>query len=605
MPRPLRPLLFCVLLLAASPAPAPAGFFGAETLDGPNADVARVGGADVARDGTATVVYVRRVSGVEHVFAVRMTDGVWGAPERLDSSLPLPSTEPVVGVANRGAAVVAFLNNGRLHAIVRRPGDTAWPAPVEVAQGAAAPSIDLSVNGVGYLAWAQSGDVRAALLERGTTTFAPLAAPLDIDPAADAGSGTGRPRIAAAADGTALAAWGEGGKVYARRLLRSRPSTLPQQVSVADLGGRPGGEASLPEVDIADDSSFAWVTFQQAFDAGATTRVLARRLVGSVFDPPADVGGGGFGAEAATSPSLDVAGSGDAMFGSETATTRTPFAAISRNDVLGPPFPLSNGNTVASLPEVTMGETSQAVAAWFDTDAGAVGVSARSFKFGKPADGETSLVDFGLGAADGAGGLHAGSDKFGDAIIAFVQGVGTGRRLAVATWDRPPVNLIQRTTFRWRNTRALAWAPISEPWGDITWTVEVDGRTLGTTTANRFPIAGRVSDGVHRWTLTATDRRGQTRAAGPRTVRLDTRGPRLSMAVRGSRTAGSAVRFSLRAGDRLSGLRTVKINFGDGSPTVFGRDVSHRFRAGSHTVTATAVDRAGNRTTRTRRLVVR
>lgn len=587
------------------PASAHAGFFGAETIDGPDSDIARVGGVDVARDGTATVVYLKRVSGVAHVFAARMADGVWQAPERLDGALPLPSSDPVVGVANRGAAVVAFVNNGQLHTIVRRARDTAWPAPVALGgDSAATPSIDLSTNGVGYVVWTRQGDVLGALLRRDDAAFSPLPAPLDINPGAEAGTGTGRPRVATSADGTALAAWGEDGRVHARRLLRGSLSAFPQELGVPDLGGHRGGPADQPEVDISDDSSFAWVTFRQSFDDGATTRVLARRLVGSAFDPPVDVGAGGFGAEAATDPAVDVAGSGDAIFANESSTTHTPFATLNYIDVLGAPFALSAGNTVASRPAVAIGETSQAVAAWFDTDSGVPALNARSFKFREPADGETPLVDLALGAADTEAGLDAAADRYGDVVIAFVQGVSPGRRLAIATWDRPPVNLIQTTTYRWRDDRPLRWSPISEPWGEITWTVLVDGKPLGTTTANSFPIEGRVTDGSHRWTQVSTDRRVQRRTAGPRTLRVDTTGPRLTVAIRGPRSAGATVRFVSRARDRLSGVRRIRVDFGDGSRAAFGRDVRHRFAGGTHTVRVTATDKAGNTTTVTRRLTI-
>jgi hypothetical protein len=405
--------------------------------------------------------------------------------------------------------------------------------------------------------------------------------------------------VATAADGTALAAWGEDGHVYARRLLRGELSQFPQELGVAELEGHPGGTADEPEVDVADDSSFAWVTFRQAFDNGATTRVLTRRLVGSAFDPPADVGAGGFGAEAAADPAIDVAGSGDAIFASETTLSHTPFAALNYIDVLGAKFGLSAGNSVASAPAVSIGETSQAVAAWFDTDSGVPGVDARSFKFGKPADPETALVDLSLGAVDSAAGLDAASDRYGDAVIAFTQGVGTGRRIMAATWDRPPVNLIQTTTFRWRDdVRPLGWAPISEPWGEITWTVLVDGKVLGTTTRNQFPIAGRVSDGLHKWTLLATDRRGQKRTAGPRSLRIDGSGPRVTVAIHGH---GAVRRFIVHATDRWSGVDGTKVDFGDGAKA-FGRDVSHRFARGTHTVKITVTDDAGNDTTVTRRL---
>jgi hypothetical protein len=594
----LATLLTCLALPAAA---AHAGFFGGDTIDGPSSDVARVGGVDVARDGTATLVYLKRVAGLEHVFAARMVDGVWQSPERLDSALPLPSSDAVVGVANKGVATVAFLNNGQLYTVVRRAKDTVWPAPVALGDGGAAtPSIDLSVNGVGYVVWNKGGDVLGAMLSRNATAYQPLPAPLDVAPAAEAGTGTGRPKVAAAADGTALAVWGEGGHAYARRLLRDTLSAFPQELGVAAFEGHPGGVADLPDVDTADDSSFAWATFRQVFDNGATTRVLARKLIGSAFDPPLNVGAP-FGSEASTDPSVDVAGIGDAIFASEASTTHTPFATLHYVDVLGAPFPLSGGNSVASEPAVSVGETSQAVAAWFDTDSGVPAVNASSFKFRAPADAETSLTDLTLGAVDPVAGLDAGSDRYGDAVIAFTQGVGAGRRIMAAVWDRPPVNLIQATTYLWRTDKPVRWAPISEPWGGITWTVIVDGKVLGTTSKRSFPIAGRVGSGLHKWTIVATDRRGQKRSAGPRSLRVDATGPRLGVKIHGG---GAVRRFAIAASDPYSGLARVRTDFGDGSRAAFGRNVAHRFPRGSWTVKITATDEVGNYTTVARRLTI-
>jgi hypothetical protein len=556
----------------------------------------------MARDGTATVVYVKRVAGIEHVFAARMVDGLWQPPERLDGPLLLPSSQPVVGVANNGAAVVAFLNDGRVYTVLRRAKATAWSAPAAVSDsGAATPSVDLSVSGVGWLVWAAGGDVRAARLTRDATAFEVLPDAVDIAPGNEAGTGSGRPRVAVSADGTGLAVWGEAGNVYARRLLRDGLSQVPQPAAVADLGGHVGGVADEPEVDIADDSSFAWVTFRQQFDAGATTRIVARKLRGSAFDPPIDVGAGGFGAEAAENPDVDAAGSADvgAAFASESSTSHTPAASLIYLDLFTPPFALSAGNTVSSTPKVAVGETSQGVAAWFDTDSGVPEVHASSFKERVGVDPETNLTDLALGAADANAGLDAAADRYGDAAIAFVQGFGTARRLAVATWDRPPVNLIQSTTFLWRNVTKLKWEPISEPWGPIVWTVQVDGKTLGTTEKSSFPLEGRVADGLHKWTIVAADRRGQTRAAGPRSLRLDTTGPTVRISIKGH---GTSRRLEARVADRYAGVRSVRFDFGDGSPKVFAETVRHNFSRGSHLVKVTATDKAGNARTVSRTL---
>ena len=69
-------------------------------IHGPRTGSVSVGGVDLARHGYATVVYVKRDGGVPHIFASRFVRGTWQPPERLDAGLALPSSSPVVGVAD-------------------------------------------------------------------------------------------------------------------------------------------------------------------------------------------------------------------------------------------------------------------------------------------------------------------------------------------------------------------------------------------------------------------------------------------------------------------------------------------------------------------------
>ena len=510
----------------------------------------------------------------------------------------------MLGVANGGQVVAAFVNGGRLYTVTRRGPADAWPAPVSIAGAAAAPSIDLSVNGAGYLVWSSAGDVRAATLARTETTWSPLDAPLDVSPAANAGSGAGAPRVTAAADGTALAAWGESGHVYARRLFGTRQSTDPQQLDVATLAGHAGGVADTPRVDIADDSSFAWVAFRQAFDGGASTQVLARRLVGSAFDPP-EIVGGGFGAESTAGPALDVAGLGWVALASDSTGSHVPWGAQVYADIFHPATALDSGSGQPSQPQVAVGENDQASVGWLQGPAsGPVAVHARGFKEAKATDAEKVLSDPAAGSVDPAGGFFAAADRYGDTVFAFVEVGPGGRRLMAARWDRPPGYILPATTSHWRRPAAVTWSATPDPWGPLTFAVVVDGRTIGSTTAQRLAVAGRVGDGVHRWRVVATDPRGQRSSSTTRTLRLDGTPPRVSVAISGRRAAGSPVRFVSRARDGASGVARVSIGYGDGSPVVFGSDVRHVFRSGRYTVTIAATDAAGNRTVMRRAITV-
>src|SRR4029079_10715722 len=95
-----------------------------------------------------------------------------------------------------------------------------------------------------------------------------------------AGDGAGRPRIAVSAEGYAVAVGGGTGAdgrrhVFGRRLPALTPSSYPQEISVADLGGAAGGDADSPDIDIEDDGSFAWVALRQ--DVGGRTAQLRGR----------------------------------------------------------------------------------------------------------------------------------------------------------------------------------------------------------------------------------------------------------------------------------------------------------------------------------------
>ena len=90
----------------------------------------------------------------------------------------------------------------------RRRRPAAFTGPVAIGgPGARSLDIDLGINGAAYAVWEQGGDVRAARLQDATWTA--VAAPLDVDPALEAGTGALRPKVAVSAEGYAVATWGD------------------------------------------------------------------------------------------------------------------------------------------------------------------------------------------------------------------------------------------------------------------------------------------------------------------------------------------------------------------------------------------------------------
>ena len=274
MPRRLIvPLIAAFALVPA--ASAHAGWFPATPLDGPNAEVVSVGGVDLARDGTGAVGYLRMADGVPHAHVARLSDGVWGGPERIDF-VAAEATEVKVAAGDGNRLAVAWIAGGTVYATVSPGGATpaGFVPPVAVGgPGAEDIDIDLGVNGAAYVVWQQAGNVHAARLQDSTWTT--VAAPLDIDPAREAGTGLLRPRVAVSAEGYAVATWGErhadgSTHVWGRRITGMNLSAVPQDLTLPD------GSADSPDIDIEDDGSFAWIVYRQLI--GGVPRTLGRRL---------------------------------------------------------------------------------------------------------------------------------------------------------------------------------------------------------------------------------------------------------------------------------------------------------------------------------------
>ena len=600
----LAALAAAIAAIAAPQASAqPAAFFPSDNVDGPSAALLRVGDVDVARDGSGAVVYTKLDGGVPHVFASRLLGGVWQPPERLDGSLPAGASDPVVAASDGGRLAVAFTAGGQLFTVVRPAGVNAWPAPALVAGPAATPSVDMSINGVAYVVWSAGGDVRAARLDRKATAFTELAAPLDIAPAAVAGEGSGRPRVAIAADGIATVVWGESGHVFARRMFETRLSTAPQQLDVGSFKGLGGTGGDAPAIDSEDDSSYAWVVFRQALSDGSV-RAIARRLRGSLFDDPVDVGPS---AESAADPRIELNGRGQGLAGSQGAATRTPFGALLQNDVFASPFALGAASGVDPQPQPATAEGGSSVVAWIEGPSAAAIVRAQAFDAKGKSESTAQLSNPAFGAVDPGAGFDVAANRAGDTVVVFVQGEGDQRRLVAASRDRAPGSFAGTTTAAWRKSSQpkLSWGASFELWGPPAYTIFVDDQQVGQTNGIKWTPTAPIADGVHRWHVIATDRRGQRTVTKTRQLRIDTEAPDVTIRASGSRKAGSAIRFSSRVDDgEGSGAARSVWSFGDGGAEVAKATVKRAFGAGKRTVTLTVTDRAGNVTTVTKRLQI-
>jgi hypothetical protein len=483
--RRLAPLA-CSLFLALAVAPAAdARWFAAEAVDGPGAIERPV--VDLAREQGGGLVYVKN----GQAWLSRLQRGSWTAPAALSGA---GATEAVVAAGEKGRLVAAWVQAGVVY------GAQVGSPPVALSTGAGASdlAIDLGVNGVAYVVWTQNGDVRAARLG---TTWSAVPLPLDIDPAHSAGTGASRPRVAVAADGSAVVVWGEAlpdglTHVFARRIYDTTLSALPQDATLPVFEGGAGGAADSPEVDVEFDRSYAWVAFRQT--VGGQSRSIARRLRASSFQEPYALDRG----LASTQPHLAMSSGGIGQAVSVT-TGGLLYGAKLRDDVFGAAARSDSAGAVSGAAVVTS-ERNDSALLW---RSGAL-VRGRLAPERGALGGEAVLSRGALGAA-APGELSASSNRVGDVAVAVLQGAPGGLSLGVAMYDHPPSRPRLRSVRSAVGPRPLIrWTPGQEFVGPQRFRVLVDGRVVKTTPRTSLRLK-RLRAGTHRVQVVAVDRRGQ------------------------------------------------------------------------------------------------
>ena len=295
-----------LILPAVAGAATPARFFAGTPIDGPSADIQSLGDLDLARDGTGALAYVKRVGGVDHIFVSRLVNGAFQPPEQVDAGLAGAGSQPVVAASDGGRLVVAFVSGGEIFTTVRPAGAPGYTALQQIAAVGSDPAVDMSINGVAYVAYTSNGDLQAIRLERNATTFNGVPGPLDITrlpprgwarPAQDRGRrrrrrhgrmGRERPRLRAPALRAAPVDCAAGRGRERRRARHLQRGRLELRV-----GRVPPGRLAV-----------------------------ARRLVGSQFDPPVTLQGN----EGVDAPRIAINGRGVGYAGIGGATRSAPTA---------------------------------------------------------------------------------------------------------------------------------------------------------------------------------------------------------------------------------------------------------------------------------------
>ena len=556
------PVLLALLGLAALPAAASAGWFpaGDPPIDGPSADIVKLGGVDLARDGTGGVVYIKRVGGVPHVFLSRFNGG--RSARRSGSTTASRAAHrrrdrghrrrPARDRVDGGNSVYGSIVTGNDQA----PGPLLGPTELFAAPGrsptrrstwasTAPPTPSYTAPGGG------GTDVRVSRLL--DTTWTPVGSPLDINPAAAAGVGNQRSRVGVSAEGNGIVAWGEGATLYARRVTGLNPSAAPQELSVPDLGGAPAGRADSPDIDIEDDGSFVWAVFRQ--DIGGRSRALARRMLGSTFDPPVAARRRPGPTCAAARHERPRPGPG----GVRDRRRRRAAATCSTSTPSRPPSGFSSARRRRARSRgPASSEHRENVLAWRVADgAGNASVKARlQPEPAKPFDPEVELSRPDLGAVE-AGGFAVSGDRLAGFAVAMAQGPPTSRadhRRAPRPPAGPPGrDRPQRVAERPR--AKLEWRPGRDLWGPQRFRVVVGGRVIGETTGTSLRPTQRLSAGRPiTYQVIAIDSRGQEAPSRTRRVRFDNEAPTFKVRIVGKRRAGrGAAGSSAREGHE--GLR--------------------------------------------------
>jgi len=465
-------LLTCAVLLAFA-APAQARWFPLDPLDSGQVQRPVV---DLGIETGGGLVYLKDGG----AWLSRLGSSGWTRPAALSGP---GTTDAAVAAGARGRIAAAWIQGGVVYgALVGTPATA-----LSSGGGAENLAIEMGVNGVAYAVWAQNGDVRAARLAG--NAWEVVATPLDVDPARAAGAGALRPKVAVAADGSALVVWGEAfadgtTHVLARRIYGTTLSALPQDATLA------GGSADSPQVDIEYDRSYAWVAFRQ--DVGGVSHSFARRLRASTFEPPAALDGG----NASTGPAIGMSSSGIGHAVSVAGGTllgatlrRDVFSRARRNDRFG-------GVTDVA---VATSERNDTALVW---RAGSV-VRARMAP-DTAGLGRAALLSRSRLGAVAAGAPSASSNRVGDVAVAFVQGSTVG----VAMHDVPPSAPTLRDLPDVVGRRVLVrWVPGQEFAGRQRYRVLVGGRRVGTTSGTSLSV--RLRPGKRRITVVGVDRRGQ------------------------------------------------------------------------------------------------
>jgi hypothetical protein len=605
---------------AAAPALAQPWAYGPPAvLDGPSPDIQALTGMSVARDGGGGLVYLKTVAGVTHVFVSQLVAGSFRQPVEVDSQLPGPSSQAVIGAGQGGLLVVAFINGGQLYAVTSAPGAARFSAPRALFAGAINPAVAVApLLAKAYVAFTSTAggvdQIRAAYYVNGR--WGVETSPLNANPAVDAGAGSGAPAVAASGDGVAVVTWGEGGHVFVRRVWGLAPSVAVYRADVPSLNGFAEVSADQPQVATGGDSSYVDVAFRETFANGSQqdSAALLHRLRASAWDP-ADL------VDVLATPASSLAGAprisetddGIGIVTAGQSDTNQLWEATLTNDGGFAGAQQLDSSTNYGMPyavPVDSGFRSGLVAWQYTASPLATPEIVARFYDGTGFSPEQVISPPNLGPTDAALGLAVGADFNVDVAIGWLQGAAGAREIVVDQLYQPPGGFSSGPKFAYARSTlpVLRWSsPPHELWGPY-FALIVDGNVLARTTATEARPSVPLGQGPHTWSVEAVNGGGLTSATKPATVFVDTLPPTVAYTLSGRLRVGSELHLYVNYSDTPpglpasdgSGVKLVTVNWGDGSTYTITHGKYHAYSAaGRYRLTITVTDRAGNVTRRT------
>lgn len=641
-----------LIALAAAQAPARASISPVAAIDGPSASIVELGGVAMAADGTGGLVYRRRdADGRTHIYASQFDGTGWRPARRVDAGQRFDSSWPAIAAAAGGRLVVVWVqelgvSTDRLFAATLDPGARGFlaPVPVDLNVGEATatwPTVAMNRAGTAYVVYrvvsstAQTntslppgtvdGDYRIA--RTSGQYWSVIGQPVDRNPAAPQADpdALNRPRIGVDVTGNAVVAWHEPDdrerdRVWARRVFGGTLG-IPLQVSPSERDGVAiAGRVDQFSLDVAGfgQAVVGYRELAEGDGALAGARIWTNAIPESFSDGAAKF----TGARLADGGPPSAAQPLDKAPGPVTVTT-TAAGVIADAFSIGPASLVVGGDdrgigaakrlddassSVPGDPVVEAGPDGASAYAWKLQQGRLGGVAVRELR----ADGVPTTRVLSAAKGGAVGDLVAAGSGLGDAALAWIQGAGDGTQIAAATVDAPPSQFAASAPLEWVRTPAvkLTWDTAPHAIGGVTYDVTVDDeQVLEGLKGTRAVLNGdAVGDGRQTVVVIARDAGGQETESVPAELLLDRRAPAVTVRPpRRDRVGRVTISDGEKGTSSGASAAGTTVSWGDGRRTR-GRVTAlrHRYtRPGRYRVTVSTRDRAGNRRTVRRSVLVR